>query len=219
MFLLRILLPDQPGMLGTVASAVGRAGGDIAAVDVIERASGGAGDHAIDDIVVDLPPDTMVDSLVSACQSVDGVSVLWVSRYDAGNNLRRDLEAVEAMATDPHDVEQVLVRQAPLVFRADWALLTVRDVDRVEVAYATPNAPDLVDENSPWPPVTRPEVMKIPDGWEENGWRNVAAAIVPVGSPAQTLVVGRNGGPEFLASELARLGHLAGLAATISNAN
>jgi hypothetical protein len=32
----------------------------------------------------------------------------------------------------------------------------------------------------------------------------------------EIVVIGRRGGPEFLDSELARLGHLAGLAASIS---
>ena len=40
-------------------------------------------------------PGVMPDSLVSACNQLDGVQVLWISRYGAGGNLFLDLEAVE----------------------------------------------------------------------------------------------------------------------------
>ena len=43
----------------------------------------------------------MPDSLVSACNQLDGVQVLWVSRYGAGGNLFLDLEAVEALTQNP----------------------------------------------------------------------------------------------------------------------
>ena len=51
-FLLRVVLPDKPGSLGAVATALGNAGADILGVDVVERADG----HAIDDLAVELPP-------------------------------------------------------------------------------------------------------------------------------------------------------------------
>ncbi|NUT99783.1 MAG: ACT domain-containing protein, partial [Saccharothrix sp.] len=39
-FLLRVQLPDRPGTLGAVASALGEIGADILSVDVVERGSG-----------------------------------------------------------------------------------------------------------------------------------------------------------------------------------
>jgi hypothetical protein len=50
-YLLRLVLPDRPGILGAVATALGHAGIDIVSLDVLER-SGGV---AVDDIVVKLP--------------------------------------------------------------------------------------------------------------------------------------------------------------------
>src|SRR3712207_7863951 len=50
--LLRLVVPDRPGILGAVATALGEAGIDIVSVDVLERGGG----VAVDDIVVDLPP-------------------------------------------------------------------------------------------------------------------------------------------------------------------
>jgi hypothetical protein len=40
-------------------------------------------------------------------------------------------------------------------------------------------------------------------------------AVAPLGH-ARVVAIGRRGGPEFLDSELARLGHLVGLAASIA---
>ena len=47
-FLIRVQLPDRPGMLGAVATALGAIGADILSVDVVERGSG----IAVDDLVV-----------------------------------------------------------------------------------------------------------------------------------------------------------------------
>ena len=50
-FLLRVVLPDKPGSLGAVATALGNAGADILGVNVVERSTG----HAVDDLAVELP--------------------------------------------------------------------------------------------------------------------------------------------------------------------
>ena len=52
-YLLRLVVPDRPGTLGAVATALGSAGADIASLDVLERGDG----FAVDDVVVDLPAD------------------------------------------------------------------------------------------------------------------------------------------------------------------
>ena len=44
----------------------------------------------------------------------------------------------------------------------------------------------------------------------------VGPALTSLGRSARVVVLGRRGGPEFLDSELARLGHLVGLAASIA---
>ena len=61
-FLIRVQLPDRPCALGAVATALGRAGGDIDSVDIVERGPG----TAVDDLVVDLPPGGLPDGLVTA---------------------------------------------------------------------------------------------------------------------------------------------------------
>ena len=63
-FVLRVVLPDRPGSLGAVATALGSIGADILAMDIVERAIG----HAVDDIVVDLPSGRQPDSLITAAE-------------------------------------------------------------------------------------------------------------------------------------------------------
>src|SRR5450432_3723842 len=49
LYLLRVSVPDRPGALGLLAGAIGSAGGDITAVDVVEREAS----SAIDDILIE----------------------------------------------------------------------------------------------------------------------------------------------------------------------
>jgi hypothetical protein len=212
MFLLRVVLPDRPGSLGALATALGRAEADIVAVDVVEHRPGG---EAVDDILVALPHGKQPDALVSACNSVPGARVEFVRFYPARAGLHRDLQAVEAMTENPAAAESVLVSLAPDVFRADWALVFERTDGGLVLAHGSSAAPeDLDGVTAPWLPV--PRARRLPDtaGWAP-AWREAATAGVSVGNPERILIVGRRGGPAFLDSELARLGHLVALARTI----
>ena len=118
-FLLRVELPDVPGSLGRVASAIGEAGGDIEAIEIVEKRHDA--NTAVDDILLEIVPGALPDSIVSACNRMDGVRVVWISRYAAGGNLFLDLEAVEEMTGDPAGALDKLVDLLPITFRADWA--------------------------------------------------------------------------------------------------
>ena len=91
-YLLRVELPDVPGSLGRLASAIGEAGGNIDAIEIVGKDP--IDGTATDDVFV-AADGVMPDSIVSACTALDGVKVLWISRYAAGGNLFLDLEAVE----------------------------------------------------------------------------------------------------------------------------
>ena len=52
-------------------------------------------------MLVEIPAGVMPDSIVSACNALDGVEVVWISRYAAGNNIFLDLEVVEELTGDP----------------------------------------------------------------------------------------------------------------------
>ncbi|HEU5037957.1 MAG TPA: ACT domain-containing protein [Nocardioides sp.] len=197
-FLLRVELPDVPGSLGRVATAIGMAGGDIEAIEIVEKRHDGT---AVDDVLLEIAPGTMPDSIVSACNLLDGVRVVWISRYAAGGNLVLDLEAVEELTVDPEDALGRLVDLLPVTFRADWA---VRVSKTDGVVQATEAAPSELS----WVSIERAAMLEPTD---ENTIMCGAKL-----NKTEIVVIGRRGGPEFLESEIARLGHLAGLAMSIS---
>jgi hypothetical protein len=211
-FLLRVELPDVPGSLGRVATAIGEAGGDIDAIEIVEHRGDG---YAVDDVLLELAPGHMPDSIVSACNTLDGVQVIWISRYAAGGNLFMDLEAVEELTANPTQALDRLVDLVPLTFRADWAVRVRPAGPGAEpgsaghVVHATGAAPDAVA----WPGLDR--AARLPDG-EGDVVQCGAPLEVTGGEPPEAVVIGRRGGPDFLDSELARLGHLVALAVSIS---
>ena len=198
-FLLRIALPDVPGSLGRVATTIGEAGGDIEAVEIVEHGSDGL---AVDDFLLETAPGVMPDSIISAYSVLDGVSVLWISRYAAGGNLFLDLEVVEALTEDPSTARDRLVELLPIAFRVDWAARVTPGADGARVVHATDAAPSAYDIG----PVATPTRLPGDEVYVE--------CAAPFGD--DLVLMGRRGGPEFLDSELARLEHLLGLAITIS---
>jgi ACT domain-containing protein len=71
-YVVRIALPDRPGALGLVASRIGAVGGDIVAINILERGEG----DAVDEFVSELAGDELVDLLRSEIHEVDGAKVL-----------------------------------------------------------------------------------------------------------------------------------------------
>lgn len=63
-YLLRVQLPDRPGSLGALALALGSVGADILSLDVVDRGAG----FAIDDLVVDVEPGKLPDTLITAAK-------------------------------------------------------------------------------------------------------------------------------------------------------
>jgi hypothetical protein len=212
-YLLRVELPDVPGSLGRVATAIGEAGGDIEAIEIVEHRDDGT---AVDDVLLETVPGIMPDSLVSACNQLDGVHVLWVSRYGAGGNLFLDLEAVEALTQNPVTALDELVDLLPITFRADWSMRLAWTDAGPKLLHCTSAAPDVVQSDPGWFPLERATRLELPPEWAHLESTLVAGA--PVGDGDEVIVFGRRGGPAILDSELARLQHLAALAVTITKA-
>jgi ACT domain-containing protein len=76
-YVVRIALPDRPGALGLVASRIGAVGGDIVAINILEREDG----RAVDEFVVEIGLD-LIELLQSEIYEVDGVSVLEIRAAD-----------------------------------------------------------------------------------------------------------------------------------------
>ncbi len=210
-FLLRVELPDVPGSLGRVATAIGEAGGDIEAIEIVEHRPEGT---AVDDVLLEMAPGVMPDSVVSACNILDGVRVLWVSRYAAGGNLFLDLEVVEQLTQNPALALDQLVDMLPVTFRSDWAVRLVRTDSGVKQVHATSAAPDLGDEQELWFPLERACRLDADPAWAQLTGNVLAGA--PLDAD-HVVVIGRRGGPVILDSEVARLGHLSALAMTIAS--
>lgn len=203
MYLLRVELPDLPGSLGRLATAIGSAGGNIHAIEIVGNGEG----TAIDDVFFEASAGVMPDSIVSAVQEVEGMDVLWINRYAGGSNILLDLEAVEAMTADPSKAVDTLVDLLPRAFRVDWGLRVRREAGRILAMHGTETAPTEVPADVAWP--EGDEVQQFVIG------EDLLVASAPLGEH-QALVFARRGGPEFVQSELARLDHLVALARSIS---
>jgi hypothetical protein len=77
LFRLQLSLPDRPGALGLLASAIGAAGGDIRAL-VVVKSEGGRG---FDDVTVAVPGSDPTD-LLEVLGSIGGVEVISVTAVE-----------------------------------------------------------------------------------------------------------------------------------------
>lgn len=203
-YLVRVALPDRPGSLGAVASAMGQAGADIEAIEIVERYEG----FAIDDFMVELPGGIAADSLITACESEPGVEVVWLSHYPEAWGLQADIDVLNAMSDDPDHADQILTFQAPAVFRVSWAVLV--DATNQAVVCGSEMAPELDAAGiSALGDLQTSRTAELPDAWIP-GWSETLIAVAPTRANT-TIVLARRGGPEFIKSELARLRHLAAM--------
>ncbi len=212
-FLLRVVLPDKPGSLGAVATALGNAGADILGVDVVERSNG----HAIDDLAVELPSGRPPDVLITAAESVPDVEVESVRPHSGKLETHHELELVDRIAGDPANGFQLLAEGVPRIFRAGWAIVAVRENGSSYRLAESTAAPETRAGDLPWLPLDKATVLDPAVHWVPEPWSalDTELAAAPFGPKARALVVGRPGGPAFRPSELARLTHLAGIVVTV----
>lgn len=213
-YLLRVQLEDRPGSLGSLAVALGSVGADILSLDVVERSAG----YAVDDIVVELPAGAMPDMLITAAEQIKGVYVDSIRPHTGLLEAHRELELVDHIAAAPRDKKlQVLVDEAPRVLRVGWTSVIRLTDAGPERLVGSPGAPETQAASTPWLPIERAEALDADADWVPQLWRDMdtTLAAAPLGEPRTALVLGRPGGPLFRPSEVARLGYLAGIVATI----
>lgn len=213
LYLLRVLLPDRPGSLGAVATALGDTGADILGVDVVERAGG----VAVDDLTVELPSGRPPDVLITAAEAVEDVQVESVRPHSGRLDTNRELELIEEITAAPERGLDLLAAGVPRIFRAGWALVVIREDGEARRLAESPASPETRAGDLPWLPLAKPVVVDPAVHWVPDPWRDLDTelAAAPFGAEAQALVVGRPGGPAFRPSELARLAHLAGIVAMV----
>ena len=214
-YLLRLVVPDKPGTLGAVATALGTVGADIVSLDVLERGDG----FAVDDVVVDLPAGRLPDSLITAARTVPGVEVESLRPFSGALDTHRELELLDALA---HAAEgtaaKLLAAELSRVFSSGWAVVLDCAGNAWQVVAASEAAPSFDGVELPWMPLRAPRLLPSEDDWVPARWRDMAVEMMatPYGGEACAVVLGRSGGPPFRRSELLRLAHLAGIASTVA---
>lgn len=213
-YLLRIELIDRPGSLGSLAVALGSVGADILSLDVVERSSG----YAIDDLVIELPAGSMPDTLITAAEALPGVRVDSVRPHTGLLEAHRELELLDlvAAAGGPEAKLQVLADHAPRILRVGWCTVLRSTQGKLQRLAASAGAPETRADAAPWLPIERAAALDGGADWVPPAWRDLdtTMAAAPLGDPQTAVVLGRPG-PEFRPSEVARLGYLAGIVATM----
>ncbi|RNE48372.1 amino acid-binding ACT domain protein [Corynebacterium alimapuense] len=219
-FLIRILIPDAPGSLGRLAEAIGAVGGNIKSVDIVETFHDRS---VLDDIVVELPSDIMADTLITAASSIDGVVVDSIRPFSGRVDRRGQIQMLSNVASHANDLKramQELVNVIPQAMTVSWAIVlddTGKDtkISRVAAAQAAPeddgSNPTTIDVTKAR--ILNPETEEwIPASW---GLLDSSLAVTPLNGTGMVLVVGRTGGPDFLASEVDHLGHVGQIVGSI----
>ncbi|MGV0741992.1 amino acid-binding protein [Mycolicibacterium sp. XJ870] len=214
-YLLRVQLEDRPGSLGSLAVALGSVGADILSLDVVERGVG----YAIDDLVVELPAGSMPDTLITAAENLSGVYVDSIRPHIGLLEAHRELELIDHIAAAGTRAVrlQVLAEEAPRVLRVGWCTVVRSTGNGVERLAGSHGAPETKAETAPWLPLEAATALDGAAAWVPQVWRDMdtTLAAAPLGGHDTAVVLGRPGGPGFRPSEVARLGYLAGIVATI----
>lgn len=210
-YLIRVLLPDTPGSLGHLADAIGMVDGDIQSVDIVESFNDGT---VMDDIVVELPVGTMADSLISAAGSVDGVEVDSIRPFSGRVDRRGQISLLARVAESAANIETAMtevVEALPKAMTSSWAIVIDNNepIHRVASSDAAPaddgTTPAAINVSSARALISDQEDW-IPESW---ALLDSALAAAPLGDTGLVLVLGRVGGPDYLASEVEHLGNLA----------
>src|ERR671920_444976 len=109
---LRVKLTNRPGTLGELTTAIGRAGGDIGAIDIVSAARG----STVRDITFTAASSDHVNEIVRSVEDVDGVEVVNVSDRTFLMHLGGKIEVVSKI---------------PLKTRADLSMAYTPGVARV----------------------------------------------------------------------------------------
>ncbi|HET9656425.1 MAG TPA: ACT domain-containing protein [Kineosporiaceae bacterium] len=199
---LRISVPDLPGALGRVASAIGTAGADIAKVDVLENEAG----RALDDVFVEVRDAAHVERVRDRLTGVAGVRVSGIQLGVPPAGGHTDLELVAQVIAFPERGLRTLVDGAPGALGADWAAVIAFDDHGApgEVVAVSPQAPGS-DHVVVVAPRRLASLRMTPPGADQPYG---GTALVPLGTAPLGLVLVRATGPDFHRLELWRLEQL-----------
>lgn len=210
-YLIRVLLPDTPGSLGSLAEAIGSVGGDIQSVDVVEPFADGT---VMDDIVVSLPHHVMADELITAAHEVEGVEVDSIRPFSGTVDRRGQIKMLAEVAgkSTHSDALVELVDGIPRLLTSTWAILLDEKEGKLSRITASPAAPEDDGTNPTAVYIESARLLRSDtEEWIPESWTllDTALAAAPLNQDGMILVLGRVGGPDYLPSEVDHLGSLA----------
>jgi hypothetical protein len=212
--LVRLVLDDRPGALARAAGAIAEMGGDIVAMDVIDRDNG----SVTDDFVIEWVPGASDDLTVLAQQlnEVSGAVVECV-RVTPEAELHRELELMTTFAVDTLpslDRLDLLARLIPAMLRCDWAAVLSGTGSTVGITHSSGGGPRIRWGSLPWLPLHAATTLDFDERWVPAAWQRgemLALAAAPI-NPRTHVLVCRSSGPLFRPREVVQLGQLAALA-------
>ncbi|MBN9644976.1 amino acid-binding ACT domain protein [Corynebacterium mendelii] len=205
-YLIRVVLPDTPGSLGQLAESLGLVDADIRSVDVVHVFDDGT---AMDDIVLSLPQGALPDTIITAAQQVEGVYIDSLRPFSGTVDRRGQIEMLATVARHRRNIAGAmneLVQVIPKSMTSGWGIVLDTGGETTRVAASTAAPED--DGSTPSIMIDSARVLD-PDteDWIPQRWTllDSTLAATPITGTSLVLVVGRPGGPGFLASEV---GHL-----------
>lgn len=209
---LRISVPDRPGSLGRVTSAIGSAGGDIAKVDVLESEAG----RALDDVFVQVRDTAHLDRLARTVGLLAGVVIHGVQHPAPPATGHTELELVQQVLSQPERSLRTLVDGAPGALGADWAAIVEYgpDGEPVAVLAVSPRGPETGGIAVAAP--LRLGAVRVPN--PASGEPYSGAAMIPLTGTTVGLLLVRESGVDFHRSELWRFGPLGAIVGPVVTA-
>jgi hypothetical protein len=199
---IRISVPDRPGVLGDVATALGNSGADIAQIQVLQSESG----RALDDVYVQVSGEDHLHRVQGRLETMQGVQVLGVRVGPAPSTGHGELELVGRLLAAPARVVQTLVDGVPESTGSDWAaVVRYGDDERVAEVVAT----------SPTCPGPEHIHLDVPLRLSVIGEPYAGTALIPLGGTRLGLVVVRESGPPYHHAELWRLEQVGAVAGSV----
>lgn len=217
LFNLRVSLPDRPGTLGALATAMGKGGANILALDVVEREDG----YAVDDLCVEAPAG-MQEALRRAAEEIPSLVVEEVRPADAFRDILGPMQLAALLSEEsPGRVIVTLVENLPDALWASWAAAVTYGKSGMEVIAKSTGSPDLQEMRTPWLPLLAarrlPRAPWMPSRWRTGliskaGFPGIEAAAAPLLGGESAVLVARKRGPRFRSAELLQLGALSRIA-------
>jgi hypothetical protein len=190
--LIRISVPDRPGVLGDVASALGTAGADIVQLQVLQSEAG----RALDDVHVQVGGEEHLQRVQHRLAAMPGVTVVGVRIGPAPTTGHSELELVGRMLAAPGRAVSTLVDGVPESTGSDWAAV---------VRFGPDETADELIGQSPTCPGLDLAALRVPLRLNTIDGPYAAMALVPLAGTRLGLVVVRESGPPFHPAELWRL--------------